>query len=571
VLIGVDTLRPDHLGCYGYSRNTSPNIDRLAGGGVLFENTVSQCPWTLPSFASVLTSLYPTQHGAGIYMNRLRTTFPTLADILSSDGYVTCGIINVSVLSPEFGVDRGFGYYDAPPPAVKRIADEVTRDALEWIAHHEHEPFFLFVHYFDPHLSYSPPAPYDTLFDPDYQGRVGRSFDRDKYLAMKDDLFRNEGEQTAADWDHIRALYDGEIAFTDEAIGDLLQGLEELDLRDKTLIVFLSDHGEEFFEHKGYGHGHTLFREVINVPLIFSLPGVLPDGARLSRQARLVDVMPTILDLLDINVDGRFEGASLVPSLTGEVPATSVRDGMFPPEVAYSEGLRRGGERKSLTTHSWKLIYDVADEKELLLNLQQDPGEMNDLAGKNHNSQALLEAMLFKSMFEMSETWYVEMAGGETSHTFDLRIAARKGVGIGKIYMYRLLDDKRRILGSDDVASTNEQRSTLEIHGLRTARPVVLAFKAEIPVGMPVTFDVSIDGEPAPDKTYLGESIKNPREMPFARVARRIKTGSGGGPATRPAPPYCLIWHCENEYGAEVPSVLEEDTKKDLRALGYIQ
>ncbi len=571
LLIGVDTLRPDHLGCYGYMRNTSPNIDRLAGQGVLLENTISQCPWTLPSFASVLTSLYPTQHGAGINMNRLRSTFPTLADILSDNGYLTCGIVNVSVLSPEFGVDRGFDHYDAPPPAVKRIAGEVTRDALEWIVLHKREPFFMFVHYFDPHLAYSPPAPYDTIFDPDYEGRIGRSFDRDKYLEMKEDLFRNEGEQTAADWDHIRALYDGEIAFTDEAIGDLLQGLEELGLKDKTLIVFLSDHGEEFFEHKGYGHGHTLFKEVIKVPLIFSLPGVLPEGARPSGQARLVDVMPTILDLLDVDVDGRFEGRSLLPWLTGEGPGAAVGGGMFPPEVAYSEGLRRGGERKSLTTHQWKIIYDVADEKELLLNLEQDPGEMNNLAGENQDSQALLESMLFKSMFAMSETWYVEMAGGETSHTFDLSAVVRRRCGIGKIYMYKLLDDRQRIVESHDVASITEQHSALEIRGLRTAKPVVLAFKAEIPVGVPVTFHVSMDGKPVPDRTYLGESLKHPLEMPFARTARRVKAGSSAGPASRPAPPYCLIWHCENEYGAEVPSVLEEDTRKDLRALGYIQ
>jgi arylsulfatase A-like enzyme len=571
LLVGVDTLRPDHLGCYGYARNTSPNIDRLAGRGVLLENTISQCPWTLPSFATVLTSLYPTQHGAGIDMNRLRTTFPTLANILSDNGYATGGIINVSVLSPEFGVDRGFDYYDATAPTVKRIADEITSDALEWIGLHEHEPFFLFVHYFDPHLSYSPPAPYDTLFDPDYEGRIGRSFDRDKYLEMKDDLFRNEGEQTAADWNHIRALYDGEIAFTDEAIGDLLQGLEKLDLRERTLIVFLSDHGEEFFEHKGYGHGHTLFREVIEVPLIFSLPGVLPEGVRLSRQVRLVDVMPTILDLLDIDVDVRLEGTSLTPWLVGEGRAPMVRGGMFPPEVAYSEGLRRGGERKSVATQTWKLIYDVATEEEILLNLEQDPGEMNNLAGENHDSQDLLEAMLFRSMFVMSETWYVEMAGGERPHTFDLRIAARRGGGMGKICMYRLLDDKQRIVRSYNAASRKEQGSALEIRDFRTARPVVLAFKAEIPGGVPVSFDVSIDGEPAPDKTYLGESLKNPREMPFARPARRMRVRSGSGPATRPEPPYCLIWHCENEYGAEVASVLGEDTKKDLRALGYIQ
>jgi len=153
LIIAVDTLRPDHLSCYGYRRQTSPNIDELAKHGLLFENAISQAPWTLPSFASVFTSLYPTQHGATTVETMMQTGFPTLASILGESGYNTGAVVNAPVLRSDYGLNRGFQFYSEPVTGMERPADEVTRDALEYIDSLDEGPFLAFIHYFDPHLA----------------------------------------------------------------------------------------------------------------------------------------------------------------------------------------------------------------------------------------------------------------------------------------------------------------------------------------------------------------------------------------------------------------------------------
>jgi arylsulfatase A-like enzyme len=243
LVIGVDTLRPDHLGCYGYGRETSPRVDRLAAGGVLFTDCVSQSPWTLPSFASLFTSLYPSQHGAMTIVTRMRESFPTLAEILAEEGYATGAVINAAVLKSEYGIDRGFHFYDPTPPE-GRLAAGTTRDALEWIDRQE-GPFFMFAHYFDPHEPYSPPGAYARLWERAYQGPIGDGFVlREHFPEALGTDFEPMRVFTEADWRKIVALYDGEIAYTDSAIGVLLDGLAERRLLDHTLVVFMSDHGE---------------------------------------------------------------------------------------------------------------------------------------------------------------------------------------------------------------------------------------------------------------------------------------------------------------------------------------
>jgi arylsulfatase A-like enzyme len=571
ILIGVDTLRQDHLGCYGYERATSPNIDELAGRGVLCANAVSQCPWTLPSFASILTSLYPTQHGAGIDMNSMRTSFPTLAGMLAEEGYATGAVINVAVLSPAFGVDRGFAHYDAAAPGVRRIADEVTERALAWIESEKDGPFFLFVHYFDPHLSYSPPAPFDTLFDPGYEGEVGRAFEQETFLRLKDRLYTASDRQTRADWAHIEALYDGEIAFTDKAVGDLLAGIRSKGLEDRTLVVLVSDHGEEFMEHGGYGHGHTLFDEVIRVPLIFSLPGRLPEGVRVARQVRPVDIMPTILDLADVDGEYRPEGVSLVPLLRGEGPPLPSDGAMFPPHLAYSEGLHRGGERKGVTAYPWRYVYHLPTGDEVLFNLAEDPGETHNRVAEDLESLSLLKSVLFTNFLAMSETWYVKFGADGAAHEVDLRITAERGGGIGKIYFHRFLDGDGQVVEMDEAIHIERSGPRLTLNRLRLDTSLTLAFKVETPPGVRVSFDLGMDGEPAIARTFIGESLGTPDKMPFTPTRRRAAATGAAGPAAEPEPPYFLVWFQENRYGVRSEVTLNEDTKRELRALGYIQ
>jgi arylsulfatase A-like enzyme len=576
MIIGVDTLRPDHLGCYGYDRPTSPNIDKLAADGALFEDAVSQSPWTLPSFATAFASLYPTQHGAGFlelgagsFGNRMRTTFPPLAMIMLKHGYSTGAIINAPALAPEFGVDRGFEFYGTTPRWDDRRADVTTSEALKWIDGVADGPFFMFVHYFDPHVTYEPPAPYDTLFYPDYSGRLDRSFDRDTYHRMEARLSVEADPGAQADWDHIRALYDGEIAFTDVAVGDLLDGLEERGLRDNTLIVFMSDHGEEFFDHKGFEHGHTLFDELIKVPLMFSMPGLIPENVRVSQQVRLLDVVPTVLDLLGLTSAAHLEGVSLKPLITGEGEIEPTTVSLLPHRFAYTESMLYGTEKKGITAYPWKIIYDTVSEKQMLFNLAHDPGEHNDLIDKQTDAQSPLEEVLFKTLFNISETWYMEIAGGSEGHTFDVALSVSQGPIVGSFKMHRFLDSQGRLVDQDRVKFSEATKNMLKLEGLELKGTLTLALKA-VPKRVPLSFDLKIDGESAIDITHIGQDLLGPEDMPFDLRASR-RGPQEGAPSSRPEPPYILVWHTGFEYGTDTPVELGEDTRRKLRALGYIQ
>jgi arylsulfatase A-like enzyme len=571
LVIGIDTLRSDHLGCYGYGRDTSPAIDGLAGQGVLFENTVSQSPWTLPSFGTVFTSLYPNQHGAMTIVTRMRSSIPTLATVLHERDYATGAVVNASVLNPEFGMDLGFDFYDPTPPEGRR-ADEVTNDVLEWIDLNKSRPFLMFAHYYDPHEPYAPPPPYDERFDPDYTGRIGNSFVlHDHFPGVVSTQFDDLRALTPQDWDHIRALYDGEIAFTDAAVGRLLKGLEDLGLRDNTLIVLLSDHGEEFFEHEGFGHGHSLYGEVIRVPLMFSLPGTIGRGQVVSRQVRLVDVMPTILETLGIETDLHLEGTSLLPLMTGRARVASYPGTLFTPEVAYTEGLLHGPEKKGITSTPWKLVYDFRSRDEMLFNLDEDPAEQRNLLESRPEALSLLEGMLFTTIFSTSKSWHIEMAGSDEGNTFDATVKVGDEYSIGRIFLYKVIDSDGRIVDVDPPPVINEAGSALRIKGLRTRGTIRLAVGATGPAALPVRFDLRIDGTAATQRTFIGESLRNPTEMPFAAKWKRVTTESPGGPTPRPDRPYFLVWHSVPGYTGDTAVKMDDRTRRELRALGYIQ
>lgn len=569
IIIGADAIRPDHLGCYGYEYNTSPSIDRLAAEGVLCENAVSQAPWTLPSFATVFTSLYPTQHGAMGVNHKLRKSFPTLAQILRARGYATAALINGPALKPVNGINRGFDFYDTALLG-ERAADGTTSDILEWIDEVGGQPFFVFAHYFDPHRSYSPPPPYHRMFDPDYSGPIGDSFDLENYAGSKTEKFEQLGELTAADWNHIISLYDGEIAFTDREIGNLLKGLDERGLLGRTLIVLLSDHGEEFNDHGGLGHAHSLYDELLKVPLIFSLPGVLPGKTRLPQQVRLLDVTPTILNILDIDLAPHFEGVSLRPLFEGEVSLDQQSHALLPPEIAYAEAVSGGPEQKCVVRYPWKLIYTPVSGEQELFNLHDDPGEQDNLAAGDAEHLLMLEEALLATLFGLSETWYIELAGGGQDRRFDLRITARRGPSIGRINPYAFFDDRGRLVKIEDLVSLRASGSVLEIDSLVVNGSLTLAFKID-PVRIPLEFHVEIDGRPAPEGTRLGDSLACPEEMPFKVTPRRGRVKCQGRPPGTPESPYALVWLAERSYKGDTTVELDEQTKKELRALGYIQ
>jgi arylsulfatase A-like enzyme len=569
LIIAVDSLRPDHLGCYGYGRPTSPEIDALAGRGVLLERVISQASWTTPSFGTVLTGLYPSQHGALTITNMLAPAVPTLATILKAQGYATCGIVNAPALGKGYGFDRGFDLYDVAEPET-RDAGATTGDALAWIDRNKAGPFFLFLHYFDVHLPYAPPAPFDRVFDQTYSGSMGSRFDPETYAPTREDLLAMMGRWPAAEWDHVVSLYDGEIAFTDRAMGALLNGLRERGLLENTLLVLLSDHGQEFFEHGAYGHGHSLYGEVLAVPLVFSLPGRIPEGRRVREQARLLDVMPTILDILGVEPGTRVEGASLLPLIAGGGGVRSAPDAVLPPEMAFSEAVRLGGEKKALTGPGAKTIHDVNSGETVVFDLAADPGEANALSDADASEIRPIVATMFDAIFEMTETWHVEIDGGGLAHDFGIAAASSRGERDGRIYLARAMtaDGRIRPVGNSGAAPAGP--AGIDIKDLAVSDRFQVAFKAA-PRRFPVNFNFTMDGKPAQAITYLGEDLVNPDGMPFAQMPGKAACKSRGEPASRPHPPYILVWLAGAAADDETAANLSDQARQQLRALGYLQ
>jgi len=563
LIIGVDTLRPDHLGCYGYDRKQ----------GVLFENVISQAPWTLPSFATVFTSLYPTQHGAVLKDSRLSTHFPTLAMMLLKNGYSTGAIINAPFLRPEYKVDRGFEHYNYAPPFADRVADGTTDDALSWIDRHIDEPFLMFVHYFDPHLPYKPPAPYDTLFYPDYAGELPSTFSLDLIPDARETDFAVMGELPPEDWDYIKALYDGEIAFTDAEVGRLLRELDARGLKENTLVIFLSDHGEEFYEHKGYEHGHALYNEVIKVPLIVSLPGKIRENATVTEYVRLLDITPTVLDILGIETSVHLEGASLMPLISGEGTPTTPDGVLLPAGIGYSEAMLYGPERKSLTAYPWKYINQTVAGDPKFFNLESDPGELNNLAHSDVEAMKPVIDLITETVFSVSESWYVEISGGGEEHVFDLEIISKRRRAFGRnpsFYIARVFDSEGHMLDVSEVPGLHVTETRIGLKGLKVSSKVMLAFKL-MPETAGLLLDFRMDGVLVADKTFCGEELLNPESMPFSTMGENRALVRRGVPERRPDGPYLLVWRAGKDAEDGTSFEIDEDIENELRAVGYLQ
>ncbi|MEW6742839.1 MAG: sulfatase-like hydrolase/transferase [Planctomycetota bacterium] len=342
LLITLDTARADRLGCYGSRVVETPALDELAKSGVLCLNAVAPVPATVPSHASLFTGLWPFAHNVrdnGLY--RLSDEARTLAEVLSANGYQTHAVPASVALDGRYGMQQGFEVYDDQFPespaqhgALERRAGEVTDRGLQAIDHMQPGPFFLWLHYFDLHLPYDPPAPFDTQ----YAGRA----------------------------------YDGEMAYLDSQIARLLQGLRQRGLLPRLLIVAAGDHGESLGEHGESTHGFLTYEATVRVPLILCGPG-LPAASRLSHLVSLVDVMPTLLEAAGLETPPCCQGRSLLGTARGDNPSGE-STAYFETHVPYYsfgwaplEGVRRG---------RWKLIQGPRPE---LFDLALDPKEERNL------------------------------------------------------------------------------------------------------------------------------------------------------------------------------------------------
>lgn len=383
LFISVDTLRADHLGCYGYARDTSPNIDALAKQSVRFENALTHAPWTLPSYGSVFTGLDPSRHWAGAVYSRehcfghdvagpstkgrhaqpLDANVRTLAEQFAAAGWQTAGFVNNQFLAPSYGLDRGFQRYTL----YEYNASFGVDLARDWIAERD-RPWFCFVHLMDPHMRYGPPEPWDAKF-------ADAPLAQTKAAGWPPALDAVRGSTTAAGDEAFKArliaYYDAEIAFTDHEIGRLLETLETSGALANTIVVFHSDHGEEFWDHGGFEHGHTLYQELLHVPVMIRFDGRLAPRV-VPERMRAYDLFPTLLELCGLPVPADLDARSLVPWLDGrEKPAD--RD-------AVSEFmLTTSRESKASWRGALKTIVAGAHDDEIY-DLGADPGERANLA-----------------------------------------------------------------------------------------------------------------------------------------------------------------------------------------------
>jgi arylsulfatase A-like enzyme len=359
VLISIDTLRPDHLGCYGYPQPTSPQLDRFSKDAVLFRTAVAHAPATLESHASILTSLIPQHHGATYARGHgLASEAPTIAALVRAAGYRTASFNGGGQLDEVFGLNRGFDLYQAPSSDSFRV----TVDAgLDWLRAQQ-GPSFLFLHTYETHHPYRPAADLLARFEPSpYRGSLPKT---ETPIGVLEEINNGKRQLQPGDLEHIVATYDATIRSVDEALGYFLDELRRQGRYDNSLIILTSDHGEEFGEHGKVGwHGHTLFDELLRVPLIVKFPGNRNAGREIRRQVRGIDIAPTILQAAGLAIPSSFEGSSLSVEPTGGSRA----------RFAVSRLVDGISERACIRSERWKLC-----ESELY-DLERDPRELSNV------------------------------------------------------------------------------------------------------------------------------------------------------------------------------------------------
>jgi arylsulfatase A-like enzyme len=367
ILISIDTLRPDRLGAYGGERGLTPALDGLAARGAVFEQAIAQAPWTIPSHASFLTSEYPSALGVGPYRDpgKLSPAALTLAEAFREHGFATAAITG-GYVSRVLGFEQGFDAFhetlDEPVFASTRAYAERWLDQRD-----PKRPFFLFLHTFEVH-QYRPPADLRERLVTPYDGPL-RQVERVSAFVQDGETRAHAAGFSQADWRYLADLYDACVASVDAEIGRLLATLAERGLLEQTLVVVTSDHGEEFGEHGGSGHGYTLYDENLRVPLVLGHRSLA--ARRVPEQVRLLDLAPTLVELAGLSAPPSWRGQSLVPLLEGAALA---------PLPAFSEHAHR--PLLALREAGAKLIVDPSGAR-TLFDLARDPAERADVAGRD--------------------------------------------------------------------------------------------------------------------------------------------------------------------------------------------
>ncbi len=389
ILIVVDALRADRLGCYGYSRDTSPNIDKLAKEGALFSQAFSHGAGTRIAVASLLTSFYPSVHQVYTLESSLEDRFVTLAEVLQENGFVTVAFAPDNVPA-SYNFFQGFdSFYELPHSSDS--AQKSTDKILAWLNQNRDsgKRFFIYAHYFGLHAPYIVPDPYERLF---WQGPVDgkmRDFARRFARTKNYDPTRGGMIPEGAMAGYLESQYDAKVRYTDDSLAELFKGLKALGLWDNTLIILTSDHGEELMDHGNFFHEQSLYDELIRVPLIMRLPKAIAENKTMPQMARHIDVMPTVLEMLNIYPSSPMQGDSLLSLIRGKT---------VPEPDTFSEAHYSGEHLKAIRTDRWKLIetHDLGSRSYSyeLYDLKSDPKEAGNLALRSLKALNLLQAQL---------------------------------------------------------------------------------------------------------------------------------------------------------------------------------
>ncbi len=573
LFILIDTMRADHLTPYGYKRDTTPQIAHwITEQGTTVETAYSEAPWTLPSLAAIMSGRYPGEFlGDPVETFALPKEVPSIAERFALAGYATAGFVGNPTLHEGNGFARGFGTFYTPlpdPVSMNLHGGGLTDRALPWLSAHAEgaeRPFFLYVHYIDPHDPYDSPELKNgvSAFDPDYHGKIGVDWIHGIYtgrLALSD---------PARDLVHIAALYDSEIHYADSQVGRLLAAIPP-EVLANTLVVVTADHGEELFDHGGWKHGQTLYDEQIHVPLFFRWDGKIPAGKRLPGVVRLLDLAPTFAAAIGAKADPAWDGVDLLPALEGR--------GAVPRKPAFAQHLSSGPLR----------VATIVDRTKRIRFNRSEP---------------------FKPENELQDhLWSVDLGRMPTDELFDLTADPH---------------EKKNLIG--DPAATRPPFSSIDpilsaqldeqLHGLRVAvRPCPagarlggsIAFerapesllplflapgdRVEI-VGAAVRFDLLCESSALRGKGFLIHGETGAPVSIAAQIAGKplgsteIRLGAGspyaGGPVAGSAlearrfplvAPGGTLWLWRRgDLSLPASAAASEETEKSLRALGYIQ
>lgn len=427
LLFTVDTLRADHLSSFGHFRDTSPRIDALASEGLLFERAITTSATTLPAHLSIMTGLYPHQHGYVANIGAIKGAFEsspgrrTAAELFQSAGYATAAFVSGATVKTRTGLQTGFDVFDEPEEISRRGA-VTTAHALAWLQEHlesdPDRPFFLWVHYWDPHEPNDPQEPWASLFRTDSAlealidsrrvrpevlqerfepSEIARLFFPELFQAIC--IRREEAEVPPIDRDDVRRVYnhyDGDIRYTDDQVGRVLDTLDMLGLRDETVVALVADHGQALGQHDWLEHG-SIEDSNLHVPMVVRFPGALvPQPARVGRVVSVVDLLPTIIARLDLPRASAFldqaSGADLLSSRFDRPYAFSHR-------TERARKTWESGREFALTFDRWK-YYHLEEGEDQLFDLEADPGELVDVAAEHPDLVGKLRHLVQQTLSE---------------------------------------------------------------------------------------------------------------------------------------------------------------------------